>query len=184
MSGTVFPRAVGSGGSGGYDGPQTGTPDRGPGRAGDPERMSEIGMSPQPGALERSFPRRFDALDEVFRFTAQALSALGAPDSLGFSANLVVEEIFTNMVKFHPEGAGEITLRVDRQNGRLLLCLVDHDVDDFDITKVPEIDVNRPLAERKPGGLGIHLVRRIAETFSYRYEDRARFISVTLPICE
>lgn len=130
--------------------------------------------------MQRSFPRCIDALDDIFRFVSEALAGLEVNSVHEFTVNLVVEELFTNMVKYNLESKQEISLRIDRQDGRLLVCLTDFDVDEFDVTKAPEVDINRPLSERTPGGLGIHLVRRVTESLSYRYENRASTIEMVI----
>jgi anti-sigma regulatory factor (Ser/Thr protein kinase) len=61
-----------------------------------------------------------------------------------------------------------------------MVCLTDFDVDEFDVTKAPDVDINRPLSERTPGGLGIHLVRRVTESLSYRYENRTSTIEMVI----
>jgi anti-sigma regulatory factor (Ser/Thr protein kinase) len=134
--------------------------------------------------MEHSFARRIDALDEIFEFLAQAGNSMGVPTAACFSVNLVVEELFTNMVKHHREGSRDIALRIHREGDRLQLSLTDFDVDDFDITKVPEVDTTAPAAERKPGGLGLHLVRRMTDTLSYQYENRNRTITASLRLHE
>jgi len=139
-----------------------------------------VGNQREESGLERSFPRCIDALDGIFRFVAEALAGLSVNSAHEFTVNLVVEELFTNMVKYSLESKREISLRIDRQNGRLLVCLTDFDVNEFDVTKAPEIDIHRPLSERSPGGLGIHLVRRVTESLSYRYENRTSTIEMMI----
>ena len=46
--------------------------------------------------------------------------------------------------------------------------LRDFDVEPFDPTRAPQVDVGRPLGERPTGGLGLHLVRRIARRHPLR----------------
>ena len=48
-----------------------------------------------------------------------------------------------------------------------------------DITRAPEPDLTRPIADRKVGGLGIHMVRQLAETIRYEYKDRVSTTTIT-----
>jgi anti-sigma regulatory factor (Ser/Thr protein kinase) len=57
--------------------------------------------------------------------------------------------------------------------------LTDFDVDSFDPTKAPAIDVEKPLSEWQPGGLGLHLVRQMADTLQYEYVERRSTITFT-----
>ncbi len=95
-----------------------------------------------------------------------------------FCMRLTAEELFTNMVR-HNVGAGDrITVVLDVSNERIRLELIDHDVEPFDPGTVPPVDVSRPAAERRPGGLGMHLVRSMVDRVSYKYEDRKLKVSV------
>jgi anti-sigma regulatory factor (Ser/Thr protein kinase) len=132
--------------------------------------------------MEHSFARRIDSLDDIFEFLTQAGSSMGVPTALWFSVNLVVEELFTNMVKHDRDGSRDISLRINREGDFVKLSLTDFDVDDFDITQVPRLDTSAPLEERRPGGLGIHLVRRMTNDLSYHYENRQRTVSASLKL--
>jgi len=128
--------------------------------------------------MERSFPREINALAAIFDFVDEVFSVEGIDPANVFEVNLVIEELFTNMVKYHPEGTNDIGLRIDRENDRLLISLTDSGVDEYDPTQAREVDTNLPLKDRTPGGLGIHLVRRMTESFDYRYEDRTSTITL------
>ena len=34
----------------------------------------------------------------------------------------------------------------------------------FDITQLPDVDVDAPIEKRQPGGLGLHLIKRMADS--------------------
>jgi anti-sigma regulatory factor (Ser/Thr protein kinase) len=61
----------------------------------------------------------------------------------------------------------------------LTVQLIDFDVDAFDPTTVPAIDVEKPIGEWQPGGLGLHLVRQMADTLQYEYAERRSTITFT-----
>ncbi len=92
--------------------------------------------------------------------------------------NLAVEELFTNMVKHSPGGKNEVTIDFERNGDRLVVTLVDEDVEPFDVTSRPEVDTTQPLEERKVGGLGIHLVKHMVDELHYRSEDRRSIITI------
>jgi anti-sigma regulatory factor (Ser/Thr protein kinase) len=83
----------------------------------------------------------------------------------------VVEEWFTNLVKYSRGGTRDILLELTREDGRLLVSLTDFGVERFDIRTVPDIKVDLELRDRKPGGLGIHLLKRMVDDIGYEYVD-------------
>ena len=128
--------------------------------------------------MERSFPRDIGALDSIFEFVRDVFAAESIDPVNTFEVDLVLEELFTNMVKYSTESSSDIAIRIDRRNDRLILCLTDSDVDRFDPTQAGEVDIDRPLGDRKPGGLGIHYVRQMTESFDYEYRDRTSIITL------
>jgi serine/threonine-protein kinase RsbW len=131
---------------------------------------------------ERRFGRTFSSLEGIFGFVAEFLESDGLPASAAFELDLVIEELFTNMVKYHPQGAPEIEIGLKRLGPDLVVVLRDFDVEPFDPTRAPRVDVGRPLRDRPRGGLGLHLVRRIARGLRYDYRDRISTITVTLAV--
>jgi serine/threonine-protein kinase RsbW len=91
----------------------------------------------------------------------------------------IVEELFTNMVKYNPEATRDIALSMGQSNATLTVRLTDFDVAPFDVTRAPQVDVTKPLEERAIGGLGLHLVRQMADTIRYEYADGRSTITFT-----
>ena len=54
------------------------------------------------------------------------------------------------------------------------MTLTDYDVDPFDVTKAPDVDVTLPIEQRRPGGLGLHLIRRLMDSVDYEYSEASR----------
>jgi anti-sigma regulatory factor (Ser/Thr protein kinase) len=121
--------------------------------------------------MERHFKRSLASLDEM----SETLRRFFADNDAGTehleSVILAVEELFTNMLKYGG-GTGEIRITVALEDGELSVGLTDFDVDEFDIRQAPEVDIDRPLSERKPGGLGIHLIKKMMDRIEYNYVDR------------
>lgn len=126
----------------------------------------------------RRFPRTTAALETIFAFVAEFLAAEGIERERAFDFDLIVEELFTNMVKYSREGQDDIEIALTREADGLRMTLRDFNVERFDVTGTPDVDVTRPISERKAGGLGLHLVRRMADRFEYDYQDRVSTITV------
>ena len=85
-----------------------------------------------------------------------------------------MEELFTNMVKYAKGSASPVRVEVAAVEGGVEVTLVDRDVERFDPTASPDVDIHAPIEERRPGGLGLHLIRRMVDAIDYRYSDETR----------
>jgi len=129
--------------------------------------------------MKRSFERSFDVLGKIFEFTREFFDAEGIDEQHRSAVDFAIEEIFTNMVKYHPQATAAIEIDLVRDGGRLRVALTDHDVEPFDVTRAPEVRTDLPLEQRKPGGLGLHLTRKLMSSVSYEYDDRTSRIVMT-----
>jgi len=128
--------------------------------------------------MERSFERDFRALGEIFEFAGRFAAAHRIEESLVYSINLVVEELFTNMVKYNTGAGHPIRIRMNLDDGRLRIELIDEDVDPWDPAEAPEVRVDQLIEERRAGGLGLYLVRSIVDELKYEYENRQMKVTV------
>lgn len=119
--------------------------------------------------MERSFKRDLAALDDVFAFMDEALSAYEADTASAYAVNFAVEEFFTNMVKYQPEGDHSVSISVAREANRLTVRMVDTGVQPFDVTDARTPDLSAPLEERPVGGLGIHISKELLDSVTYDY---------------
>jgi anti-sigma regulatory factor (Ser/Thr protein kinase) len=121
----------------------------------------------------RSFPRQVGALDAIFAFVTETLAALDVDAAHERDVDLIVEELFTNMVKYNRDGKQDIEIELEANPDQLTIRLVDRNVAPFDVTRVPDPDLQRPLAQRRPGGLGLYLVKQITESLTYAHAGGA-----------
>lgn len=129
--------------------------------------------------VARTFPRGFGALEAIFAFIREFVADSGLDPEVAYDLDVIAEELFTNMVKYGRGGVREIEIALDWAAPTLAIRLRDFDVERFDPTDAPPVDVSRPIAERHAGGLGIHLVRQIADRIHYDYRGRESTITVT-----
>jgi anti-sigma regulatory factor (Ser/Thr protein kinase) len=95
--------------------------------------------------------------------------------------HVIVDEMASNVEKYaYPEGRGEYELHIVGVEGRVEITLTDQG-EAFDPTLVKE----DPLAgesDRPPGGMGILLVRALAESMEYRREGGRNITKIVLPL--
>ena len=95
----------------------------------------------------------------------------GLAEATAAQLNLALDETITNIIAYAYDDAGEheITVRISVVAGALTAEVID-DGREFDPLLVAAPDPAAPLAERRVGGLGIHLVRRLMDDIRYRRE--------------
>ena len=84
---------------------------------------------------------------------------------------LVVEELVVNAVNYggHAPGEGWAQVRVDAADGGVNVTIEDNGKA-FDPFSVAEPDTELDLDSRAIGGLGVHFVREMTETYRYERE--------------
>ena len=94
------------------------------------------------------------------------------PATKVFAINLELEELITNTVSYGNFGALdpkiEILLRIE--HGVLTLTMEDNGKP-FDPTFDTEPNTTSPLESREVGGLGLHLVKSLADRVSYEFVE-------------
>ena len=129
--------------------------------------------------MERRFQRDLSSLPELSRFVADFLTHHGLSPSNAYDLDLILEELFTNVLKYG-SGKDEVLVGLTRDDSLITIAVREFDAAKaYDITSAPEPDLTRPIAERKVGGLGIHMVRQLAETIRYEYKDRVSTTTIT-----
>lgn len=132
--------------------------------------------------VEQSFTRSVQALEDVFDFTNDFALEHALNDKVRYVLDLAVEEFFTNMVRHNPSGAGFIQMRMRLEDREIIVHMVDPDSPEFDVTRERTIDLQKSLAERKPGGLGVYLVQKLVENLHYHHQNGKSTISFRLPL--
>jgi anti-sigma regulatory factor (Ser/Thr protein kinase) len=140
-----------------------------------------VKRTPQ-GKVERAFERNFDSIAALAAFTADAVAQLGIDPRVLPTVDLAVEELFTNMVKYGTGSQAAVRVELVAIAGGVELTLIDRDVEPFDITRSPDVDIHAPIEDRRPGGLGLHLIRRMADSVEYEYAKETRQSRITLRI--
>ena len=129
--------------------------------------------------MQKKFNRSYDSLEQIFEFTESIFTTEEVEQSLRFPVHFVMEELFTNMVKYNPGNSNDILLDVDASNDQVRVSITDYGVDAFDVTAERQVDIESPLEERAVGGLGLHLIKKMVDSLEYDHEDRESTITFT-----
>lgn len=121
--------------------------------------------------MKEHFQKQISSLEFIAEFVAKYAKRNKIKEATTFELNLMIEEIFTNMVKYGHGSQKDISLSLTTTENELIVAMIDYDVAPFDVTESPEVDIHLPLNERKPGGLGLHLVKTLADEVIYEHVD-------------
>ena len=127
--------------------------------------------------MKNTYQRSFDEIERIVADTDRFFTERNIDPSLRMKVDLSVEELFVNMVTYNTETDREILLEMRPVSGGVEISLTDFDVERFDPTIITDVDVDAPLAERTPGGLGLYLVLKMADSIHYEYQDRTSKIT-------
>ena len=120
--------------------------------------------------MQREFPRHLTSLAGLYEFTEDVMKAHELPDGVRFPVHLAMEELFVNMVHYNPTVTTDIEVAIDVAD-QVTVSLVDNGGVEFDVTTKRDVDIDAPLEERTPGGLGIHLIQNLVDSLEYQYQD-------------
>lgn len=97
--------------------------------------------------------------------------------------NLIAEELVVNVMTHGHEGRnataapGWVRIELWEDDGCITLRVVDNGAA-YDPTSQSAPDVDAPLDQRDRGGLGVFLVRELADSLQYQYDDGLNVVMV------
>lgn len=129
--------------------------------------------------MRKRYSRNFDQIQVIVRDTGQFFEQEHIDESLRMKVDLSVEELFVNMVSYNTETDQDILIEMQPIEHGIEVSLTDFDVERFDPTLAADVDIDAPLSDRSPGGLGLYLVLKMADSIHYQYDDRKSKITFT-----
>ena len=122
--------------------------------------------------MNKKFKRSFDELREIVALTERFFAEQDIDPALRNVVDLAVEELFVNMVTYNTESDKDILIEMSPYEHGIEVSLTDYDVERFDPRDVRPVDLDTPLEERTPGGLGLYLVLKMVDSIHYEYRNR------------
>jgi anti-sigma regulatory factor (Ser/Thr protein kinase) len=94
------------------------------------------------------------------------------PPGAAYLANLAIEELSTNCIKYgySDQDVHLITVELEKLPHELILTFTD-DGNAFDPLQQLAPDTTLPIEDRPIGGLGLHLLRQMSDDFAYARID-------------
>jgi serine/threonine-protein kinase RsbW len=114
------------------------------------------------------FDANFDNLDEIREIVAEAARQVGFSDKEIYAIQLAADEASSYIIEHDYAGVegGKLEIDISISDNKLKIIMRDHGKP-FDPASVPEPNVKADLSERKIGGLGMYLMRKLMDEVSY-----------------
>jgi serine/threonine-protein kinase RsbW len=118
------------------------------------------------------FAAKFEFLDEIRDFVGDIARKGGFGEKDVYNIQLATDEAASNIIEHAYEGMpnGVLDLSCGMKANTITIILIDYGLP-FDPSKIPMPDLKADLSDRKIGGLGIFLMRKLMD--EVHYEPRA-----------
>ncbi len=119
-------------------------------------------------------------LDEVIDFVNGHLEEWGCPLREQMRIDVAVEEVYVNVAHYaYEEGKGDVSILFKRASENAMsITFIDKGIP-YDPLKKEDPDVTLPVDKRPIGGLGIYMVKSIADEIFYERRDDKNVLMFT-----
>ncbi len=127
--------------------------------------------------------KRYDAkienLTPANEFVGACADRFGLGSRKKFELLLSFEEAFVNVCSYaYPGSSGYVELSC-KDNGDSLVLEIEDSGLPFDVLSLPDPDTTSDIENRQIGGLGIHFIRKLSDSVSYRRENDKNILQMT-----
>ena len=114
------------------------------------------------------FAAKFEFLDDIREFVGEIARHAGFGEKDVYNIQLATDEAASNIIEHAYEGMsdGVLDLSCGTEKDTLTIILIDYGIP-FDPSAIPMPDLKADLSERKIGGLGIFLMRKLMDEVHY-----------------
>jgi serine/threonine-protein kinase RsbW len=114
------------------------------------------------------FAAKFEFLDEIREFVGEIARKGGFGEKDVYNIQLATDEAASNIIEHAYEGIadGVLDISCDMEADAIKIVLIDYGLP-FDPSQIPMPDLKADLSDRKIGGLGIFLMRKLMDDVHY-----------------
>jgi len=130
--------------------------------------------------LNIKLPAKLENLGRWMNGVSECARVQGFDEKKIGKIELALEEALVNICKYsYPDEPGDAEVSCKQDNSRFIIEIVDSGIP-FDMTSLPAPDVTSSIEERKIGGLGIFLIKKMVNDVSYRREGNFNILKLTI----
>ena len=130
-------------------------------------------------AMKKKFNASMDELNNVLKFIGDGIKDI-KDSKLLKKFNLVVEEIFVNIVSYaYPDSDtnNTVTISIKDNDDKTIITFIDSGKHFNPLIK-DDPDLSLSVDERPIGGLGIYLVKKMMDNVEYEYKDNKNILTI------
>jgi anti-sigma regulatory factor (Ser/Thr protein kinase) len=125
------------------------------------------------------YSARFEYLDEIREFVGNIARRNGFNDKEVYNIQLAADEAASNIIEHAYEGVtdGVLDISCGVKDSVMTIVMVDYG-ESFDPSTIPLPDLQADLSERKIGGLGIYLMRKLMDEVHYQAQSTGNVLTM------
>lgn len=129
--------------------------------------------------MEVRFPSEDRYLHMVHQLTKQLAETTGFDDTEAEKIALAVDEATTNVIQhaYRGEPGHDIEVHFDTEGESLSIVILHHG-EPLDTVPVPDFDLDKLVAERRKGGLGLAIMRQMMDEVEHTTADNGQKMCV------
>ena len=117
------------------------------------------------------------SISTISDFFDMCIEDFAIPMRIGYSLKVVADEIYSNIVHYSEAKAAEILFRNDTEK---ITLVFEDDGKPYNPLEAEEPDITAGIEDRKIGGLGLFMVKKMAESVAYEYTAERNQMTVIL----
>lgn len=121
-----------------------------------------------------------DNVQTITDFVDERLEEMNCPVKAQMQIDIVIDELCSNVARYaYSDRTGKVTVSVDTVDKpmKVWLTFIDEGIPYNPLAK-EDPDITLSAEERKLGGLGIYMVKKMMDEFRYEYKDGKNIVTV------
>ena len=129
---------------------------------------------------EKTVPTDTGEITALTDWVDEFLDEAGCPLKEKIRINVALDEVFSNIVKYaYDDGDGTAVVRLElEEDPKAVIITFSDSGKPYNPLDMPEPDVTRSAKQRKPGGLGIFLVKKTMDGLDYERRDGKNVLKI------
>ncbi len=127
-----------------------------------------------------SMPAKLENLGRLIAWLSDCAKAQGFEQEKISRIELAAEEALVNIFHYaYPENQGDVEIICKVYPSRFIIEIIDSGIP-FDVTAIPDPDVNSSIQEREIGGLGIFFIKKVMDEVQYRRQNDRNILTLII----